>query len=296
MPKRDLPGAGDERHEIRSSQPRSPGRPGLAPATDAAIRAARDLKTTQGRREQHRFLIEGVRLIGDMLDQGLPLVQAFITPHLLEATPRGHTLAARLRELVVPLFELTERHLTLLTDTESPAGIVAVAPLPDPEEALPPVATSGLGALLLDQVRDPGNLGGILRSAAAAGVPRIVTTEGSADPWGPKVIRSAAGAHMRVRLWSAQRREILTPWLSGWPQIALADGTAKLSMYELDWRHPTILVLGNEAHGPSPWLADLPVLRVAIPMRGATESLNVAAAAAILLYEAHRFEFVGAGP
>ncbi|MGH2387337.1 MAG: hypothetical protein ACRDIE_03970, partial [Chloroflexota bacterium] len=80
MPRREPPGSGNERHEVRTSQPRSPGRPGLAPATDAAIRAARDLKTSQGRREQHRFLLEGVRLIGDMVDQGLPLHQAFITP------------------------------------------------------------------------------------------------------------------------------------------------------------------------------------------------------------------------
>ncbi|MGH2388095.1 MAG: TrmH family RNA methyltransferase [Chloroflexota bacterium] len=265
----------------------------MAPATDAAIRAARDLKTSQGRREQHRFLLEGVRLIGDMVDQGLPIHQAFITPHLLDATPRGRALGGRLRDLAVPLLELTERRLTLLTDTESPPGIVAVAPLPDSEEDLPPIGADGLGALLLDQVRDPGNLGGILRGAAAAGVSRIVTTEGSADPWGPKVVRSAAGAHMRVRLWPAQHREAVADWLGGWPQIALADGRSALTMYEVDWSRPTVLVLANEAHGPSPWLADLPVVRVAIPMRAATESLNVATATAILLYEARRIEFVG---
>ncbi len=238
-------------------------------------------------------MLEGVRLIGDSLDQDLPLLQVFITPHLLDSTPRGRELGNRLRELAVPLVELTERHLTLLTDTESPAGIVAVAPLPDPEFDLPALGPSGLSALLLDQVRDPGNLGGILRTAAAAGVSRIVTTEGSADPWGPKVVRSAAGALLRVRLWTARARDEVLPWLKDAPQIVLADGRADHSIYEVDWRRPTILILGNEAHGPSPWLADLPVTRVAIPMRSDTESLNVAAAAAVLLYEARRSDLIG---
>jgi RNA methyltransferase, TrmH family len=279
--------------DSRAAQPRSSGRPGLAAGADALIRAARDLKTSQGRREQHRFILEGVRLIGDALDQDLPLLQAFITPHLLDSTPRGRALGNRLRALAVPLLELSERHLTLLTDTESPAGIVAVAPLPDPEFDLPPLGPIGLGALLLDQVRDPGNLGGILRTAGAAGISRIVTTEGSADPWGPKVVRSAAGALLRVRLWSARSRDEVLPWLKDAPQVVLADGRAARSMYDVDWRRPTILILGNEAHGPSPWLADVPATRVAIPMRSATESLNVAAAAAVLLYEARRSALIG---
>lgn len=252
------------------------------------MRLARALKTTQGRREQHRFLLEGVRLIGDAVDQGLPLIQAFVTHHLLDSTPRGHALSARLRRDNIPLLELSERHLTLITDTETPAGIVAIAPLPDPEGDLLAPEGVGLGALLLDQVRDPGNLGGILRSAAAAGITRIVTTEGSADPWGPKVVRAAAGAHLRLRLWSGRSRNDVAEWLAGWPQVVLADGRAPGTMYEVDWKLPTILVLANEAHGPSPWLAALPVVRSSIPMRSATESLNVGAATAILLYEARR--------
>lgn len=294
MPRPEPPGPGNERG-FSSSPPRAPGRPGIAPATDAAIRLARALKTTQGRREQHRFLLEGVRLIGDAMDQGLPIIQVFVTHHLLDSTPRGHALSARLRREEIPLLELSERHLTLITDTETPAGIAAVAPLPDPEGDLLPPEGAGLGALLLDQVRDPGNLGGILRSAAAAGVTRIITTEGSADPWAPKVVRAAAGAHLRLRLWPGRSRDEVATWLAGWPQVVLADGRAGGTMYEVNWTLPTVLVLANEAHGPSPWLGTLPVIRAAIPMRGATESLNVGAATAILLYEARR-SFLTPGP
>ncbi len=290
MPRREPPSAGRESFGS-SSPPPARARPGLTPATDAAIRAARALKTTQGRREQHCFLLEGVRLIDDALDQNLPVIHAFITPHLLDSTPRGRSLTNRLRREDILFFELSERHLTLITDTETPAGIVAVAPLPDPEGALPTVDRDGLGALLLDQVRDPGNLGGILRSAAAAGVARTLTTEGSAAPWAPKVVRAAAGAHLRLRLWPGQPRAEVAAWLEQWPQVVLADGRAPRTIYEVDWQRPSVLVLANEAHGPSPWLEALPVVRAAIPMRAATESLNVGAAAAILLYEARRAFF-----
>lgn len=227
-------------------------------------------------------------MIGDALDQDLPFYHAFITPHLLDATPRGRALGARLRQAGIPCLEISERHLTLISDTDTPAGIAAVAPLPDPEGDLPAAGGAGVGALLLDQVRDPGNLGGILRSAAAAGVSRIVTTEGSADPWAPKVVRAAAGAHLRLRLWPARPRAEVGEWLASWPAIILADGRAETTIYEVDWRLPSVLVLANEAHGHSPWLETLPVNRVAIPMRAATESLNVGAAAAILLYESRR--------
>ncbi len=286
MPRPEPPAAGGDRDPTRRSSPRRP--PQIAPTTDAAIRAAKALKTSQGRREQHRFLLEGVRLIGDALDQGVPIDHVFITPHLLETTSRGQQLAQWLRDSATPIFEISERLLTLVADTETPAGIVAVAPLPRPLPELPKPHATGLGALLLDLVRDPGNVGGILRSTAAAGIDSVVSTEGSADLWAPKVVRSAAGAHFRLDLWTAQPQAEVATWLQGWRQIVVADGRSPITMYQVDWRLPSVLVLANEAHGPSPWLASLPVVRAAIPMRAETESLNVAAAAAVLLYEARR--------
>lgn len=262
--------------------------PEVDAATNAAIRDARALKAGQGRREQRRYLLEGVRLIEDALEQGLQPIEVFITPHLVEATPRGRELARWLRESGLPVFELNERLIGLISDTETPPGVIVVAPLSPPLVELPEPWAPGLTALLLDHVRDPGNVGGILRTAGAAGVDLVVSTEGSVDLYSPKVVRAGAGAHLRLELAPARPVEEIGAWLDRWPQVILADGRSSTSLYEVDWREPSVLVVSNEAHGPQEWLASRRLTRVAIPMRAATESLNVAAATSIFLYEARR--------
>jgi TrmH family RNA methyltransferase len=253
-----------------------------------ALHLARDLKTPQGRRAQGRFLIEGVRLVEDALDRGVLPVEAFVTPHLLESTPRGQQLAQRLRQQSLTLFEVNGRALALAADTESPAGVVVVAVLPEPARDLPLLPATGLQALLLDQVRDPGNTGGILRTAAAAGLSVVVSSEGTVDLWGPKVVRAGAGAHFRLDLYNGRPVGSLEAWLRAFAQVVVADGHARTSLYEIDWRPNTALVVSNEAHGSSGWLSRQQVTPACIPMLGESESLNVGAAAAIMLYEAQR--------
>jgi TrmH family RNA methyltransferase len=253
-----------------------------------ALHRARDLKTPQGRRTQGRFLIEGIRLVEDALDRGVIPVEAFVTPHLLESTPRGQRLAQRLRRHSLSMFEVNARALALAADTETPAGVVVVAALPEPAGALPLLPGAGLQALLLDQLRDPGNTGGILRTAAAAGLSVVVSSEGTVDLWGPKVVRAGAGAHFRLDLHNGQDVISLEAWLASFAQVVVADGHARTSLYDLDWQRNTLLVVSNEAHGSSGWLSRQQITPARIPMRGDTESLNVGAAAAIMLYEAQR--------
>jgi TrmH family RNA methyltransferase len=277
-------GAGSHSRDVRpDASSRRPDTP-----ANAAIRAARELKSAQGRREQGRYLLEGVRLIDDALQQGLRPDLVFLTPHLLDGTARGRDLAGRLRRTEVPIVELTERLLRLISDTETPPGIIAVAPLPRPLIELPAPWTGGLSAILLDHVRDPGNVGGILRTAAAAGVELVVSTEGSVDLYAPKVVRAGAGAHLRLELAPARPLDEIGAWLARWPLAALADGAARTTLYDVDWREPCVLVVSNEAHGIEEWLQGRALRRVSIPMRAATESLNVAAATAIFVYEARR--------
>jgi RNA methyltransferase, TrmH family len=233
-------------------------------------------------------LLEGVRLVEDALSHGMHPEAVFVTPHLLESTDRGRELARRVRRLDVPFFEIGERHLTLVSDTETPAGIVVVADLPPAPDSLPVPAVEGLGAIVLDQVRDPGNIGGIIRSAAAAGIELVVSTEGTADIWAPKVVRAGAGSHFRLSLFAARPVGEVRRWLTFWEQIVVADGRARQTMYQVGWTAPSVLVLSNEARGSSSWLDDLGARRVAIPMESDTGSLNVAAAAAVLMYEARR--------
>ena len=224
----------------------------------------------------------------DALSQGVVPDAIFSTPHLLETTQRGANLARWLRGQDVPHFEISERLLTLISDTETPSGIIVVASLPPITSILPRPQYRGLGALLLDQVRDPGNIGGILRTAAAAGVSVVVSTEGSADLWAPKVVRAGAGAHFRLTLAAGIPVADVVEWLREWEQAILADGRTERTIYDLDWRRSTVLVMSNEAHGPSNWLPEVAPIRARIPMRANTESLNVAAAAAIIVYEAQR--------
>ena len=153
--------------------------------------------------------------------------------------------------------------------------------------ALPP----GRGlAVVLGEVQDPGNAGSIIRTAAAAGADGLIATSGTVDLYAPKVVRAGMGAHLRLPLRVSQPWAALAPWLAARDQVVVADGRADRTLYEVDWRRDTVLVLGNEARGhDADTLADVAnALRVAIPMPGGSESLNVAAAAAVLLYEAVR--------
>jgi len=195
----------------------------------------------------------------------------------------------------VPLFEVAERHLALVADTETPAGIVVVASTPAPPALLPRPEGPALGAVVLDQVRDPGNIGGILRTAAAAGIRHVISTEGSADLWAPKVVRAGAGAHFRLFVYAGRRIEEVVEWLAEWDQCVLADGRSRTTIYQVDWSVATVLVLSNEARGASSWLDDVPTVRAAIPMYAETESMNVGAAAAVLFYEARRPFLGGTG-
>ena len=118
---------------------------------------------------------------------------------------------------------------------------------------------------------------------AAAGIRHVVSTEGSADIWAPKVVRAGAGAHFRLSVYVGRPVDEIAEWLGEWEQCVLADGRSRTTIYEVDWSLATVLVLSNEARGTSSWLDELAVTRAAIPMSAQTESMNVGAAAAVFL-------------
>lgn len=186
----DFTGAGHRTHVARPPAPDPRATRTYAEAM-RAIHQARELKTPQGRREQQRFLIEGVRLVEDALDRGVRPVEVFMTPHLLDSTPRGQRLAQRLRQEVTTLYEVNGRSLALAADTETPAGVILVAALPEQTQALPILSGPGLQALVLDQLRDPGNTGGILRMV-------------------PPHLASSSPFHLRVP-WTSGRRRLCAP-------------------------------------------------------------------------------------
>lgn len=169
-----------------------------------------------------------------------------------------------------------------MSDTVTPPGVLAVFPT----ATLPAPANPTL-LLILDQVREPGNLGAILRSALAAGVDQVLLTPGTGDPLNPKALRAGMGAQFRLPVtqqndWLQIERAVANM------QVVLADPRGEETYDAVDWRLPSALIVGGEAHGATDNASRVAQRRVAIPMGRETESLNTAAAAGIILFEAAR--------
>lgn len=243
------------------------------------VQLARSLMTqTKARRDTGRMALEGVRLIRDALHAGLTPDYVLIDQSLAESasgdlrltTPPGWPLLTTTPEII--------RHIS---ETEHPQGMIGVFAVRPP-----PLPNSLRRVLILDALRDPGNAGTILRSAAAAGVDVVLCAPGTVDVYNPKVLRAGMGAHFRVPVLEASwtRIAILVEALT----VYLADMTGDVAYHAADWSQPWALIIGGEADGESPQAAQLAGQRVFIPMSRETESLNAAAAASVLLFEARR--------
>jgi len=264
----------------------------ISSTANPTIKRLVQLHERRGRLQQGLYLMEGVRLVEESLDGGVGPAIVLVAPDLLHATARGRALYERLRHepdarAAADLIEVSAAVLRHVSDTETPAGVVAAlprAPLAD-LGALP--AAAGL-VLVLDGIGDPGNAGTILRSGAAAGVDGVVALSGCADLYAPKVVRAAMSAHLRVPLAVDVTLAELEAWLPARGQAILADAHAPESVYDRDLRVPTVLIVGGEAHGARQTGVLTGVQPVSIPMPGAAESLNAAVAAAVILFEAVR--------
>lgn len=240
------------------------------------------LNQAQARREQKAFVAEGVRLVEEAWARRWPFHYVLYDETVGE---RGHALIQQLRQGGVTVEQVTPALMTFLSATETPQGLLAVLSLPPAE--LPSSLPAPQFLLVLDGVRDPGNVGALLRSAAAAGVQAVLLSPEAADPWQPKVVRAGMGAHFRLPLVRhplpelAQRLPSSLKWV-------LAEASGAIPLWQADLRSGLALILGNEAHGASAWARQQAQERVYIPMPGGMESLNVAMAGAILLFEVVR--------
>ena len=253
--------------------------------SNPAVRAARKLARPSSRaRAGGRFLLEGPEGIRSALDAG-HVPDSLLATERAAARHAGLVNLARQRGTQVAL--VAEPVLSALAATTTPQGLVAVLPsVVRPLEALP---SSPRLVCVLAEVRDPGNAGTVLRAADAFGADAVATTSGSVDPESPKAARAAAGSlfHLPViagvpwpRLRTALRQRGL--------RLVGADPYAVATVDRAPLSDPVALVLGNEAHGlPDQVAADLDLV-VRVPLAGRAESLNLAAAAAVLLYEATR--------
>ncbi|MEN6570276.1 MAG: RNA methyltransferase [Anaerolineaceae bacterium] len=234
------------------------------------------------RESDGQYVVEGVRLAEEAwLQEQLP-VEVYFSDCLSE---RGLRLVENFKSKGITVISMAEDVLQRVSETETSQGILLVMPMP----VL--TAASRLDfVLVLDQIRDPGNAGTMLRSAAAAGVQRVIAAPETTDLFAPKVVRAGMGAHFRLDLQTLTWDEIAR-LCKDQPvalKLMIADAAAKKSLWQQDLRQPVALVIGNEADGVSAAARQYSDDSILIPMPGQFESLNAAVAAGILLFEVVR--------
>ncbi len=273
--------------------------PLITSPSNPRISALRDLHTPRGRKRSGLFLMEGPHLLDALLTARVQPHEIYYQPDLLQRTPEGRQLLQRILQRVkLPpqnVVEVSERVIEALDAVQSSQGVVSVLPLaafvPEQTRARRSSATRPT-LLILDDVADPGNMGTILRTALAADVAAVLLTPHCADCFNPKVVRSAAGAHIALPIesdlsWTEIAQRVQEHCATA-PRVLLAEAGSADLYYTCDLRTPFALIMGNEAHGPSEPARALATTAVSIPLANGVESLNVAMATGILLYEAVR--------
>ena len=253
----------------------------ITSATNKRVKYVRSLHRRRVRNREKRFIAEGTRLVEEAMRAQVAPASLFYTPDMPESS-HGVCLLDAAQSKGVDCCQVTIEIMALMTDTVTPQGVLVVVPFPRL-----PVPEQPRLILILDGIRDPGNLGTILRTAAAAGVDEIVTLPGTVDVYAPKVVRAGMGAHFRIPIGDCGRGAGLQAKIEGY-QVLLAATKEGVAPWEADWTIPTALIVGSETQGVGELASRWATSRVKIPMERGVESLNVASATAVLLFEAVR--------
>jgi TrmH family RNA methyltransferase len=254
----------------------------LTSLQNTLVKQIRKLHSSKERHKQQVFLLEGTHLIEEACALNYPLAVVCCTPEWQIGHPVLWSQALVLCERAEIV---SEEVLKAMATTVQPDGIVATAKRGYPLKEVP---FTGI-VLALETIQDPGNLGTIIRTAAAAGASGLWISEDSVDLDNPKVLRASAGQWFRLAMAvSSDLKAIAKQATLMGMQIVATLPSANLTYWELDWRKPSLVLLGNEGAGLSPDLAAMADWQVKIPLSSGVESLNVAIAAALMLYEAKR--------
>ncbi len=251
----------------------------LTSTKNSRIQHIRKLQANaRARKNEGLFVVEGIRLVEELLNTKWWPELVIYTE---DVGDRGNEILAGFQSHNIETYPVATHVMQAASDTQAPQGILAVVPIQQLE--FPEKLTF---ILIPDGVRDPGNLGTILRTALSAGVEAVLLPPGSVDPFSPKVLRAGMGAHFRLPIHRMPWDEIAA-CLGGIP-LFLADSASGQNLYISDFESPVGLIIGSEAAGAGESAQKLATHQVHIPMPGPTESLNAAVAASILMFEVVR--------
>ncbi|MCG6134747.1 MAG: RNA methyltransferase [Nostoc sp. LLA-1] len=254
----------------------------LTSLQNSLVKQIRKLHSTKERHQQQLCLLEGTHLLQEACAVNYPLVTVC-------CTPQWQTTHASLWDEACSRCDrseiVSEEVLAAMATTIQPDGVIATAKRVNQQIKLP---TTGL-VLALETIQDPGNLGTMIRTAAAAGATGLWLSDDSVDLDSPKVLRASAGQWFRLPMAVTEdlTATVQQSQQAGMQVIATLP-TADLTYWDVDWRKPSLILLGNEGAGLSADLAAMADKQVKIPLSPGVESLNVAIAAALMLYEAQR--------
>lgn len=245
---------------------------------------ARDLQRRKARERQQLFVAEGVRTVESLLASGLP-VHGLLLADDAEANERVRAVMDMCDARRIAVAGVSARELQEAADTESPQGVLAIAPIPSWEMPAPPFA-EGARFLVLDALQDPGNVGTVVRTAAAMGIRATFALPGTVDVWNAKVVRGSMGAlfthPVHMLDWTTVAGFMAQHEVALW--AADMDGTPLPEVALHEMAAPQALIVSNEGAGLTPAVAASVQRTVAVPMAAGVESLNVGVATGILLY------------
>ncbi|MFW6257020.1 MAG: TrmH family RNA methyltransferase [Bacillota bacterium] len=244
------------------------------------IKRLRKLYRARKRRKEEKFILEGSRIIEQAYQAGASFSELFLTPEF-----ESDRLEDLLKNKSYDLKYVSPRILKEVTDTVSPQGVVAVVDKPhyEPEDIF---QGQNNFVLTLDRIQDPGNMGTLIRTAAAVGVDGLIALKGCVDIYNLKVLRATMGALFSVPVLTRISREEFLDMFSSVPyDLVCTDAAGNDFYYEPEYEQPVNFVIGNEAQGISPELLARANYRVKIPLVGKMESLNAAVSGGIVLYD-----------
>lgn len=272
----------------------------ISSVNNARVKETHNLKQKKFRLRQGLFIIEGLRAVEEAVMCGQVReifyllededIESRLKKFRFSDDERTQNVLETAYALGISVYATDKKVMEKISDTGTPQGILAVVKMSETALAdLPAPETENSPVVVLDRVQDPGNMGTIIRSADAAGARCVVLLKGCADIYNPKVVRSTMGSMFHLPVISSVEPEELISWCEKEKyQLAVTSLDEAADLYDTDLHKKTAFVLGNEANGVSDELLAAADIRLFIPMQGKAESMNVAMATTVILYESLR--------